>query len=466
MTATKARIAAAVRGVRISHAIVRRGLLAGLIEAEECYGRTSSELLSFSLFGRSAYLALDPRDIGLVLHDTVSFQRDELFLKAFRDLLGFNAVSVGSEEWQVVRQRTLRFLTGKNLDGYSRIMTGVLEQRMIPEWRRKSRDGQPVDVFHDLLEYSSRVVFAAFLNVPPEDVPPHLHGMLNEMFDHVRRRVFSFVNLPIWIPTAQNRRFRELRTAVYEFIESRIAHSRGTGSMLETLVDVHSTGGRVDRQRLLEEMLGNLIGGSETTIILMLWTLYYLAAAPELQDRLYAEIAAGGPEPARNPRSLLYRCIIEALRVRSPSYVAVREAVRPVQVRGVKIIAGSHVFASQFITHNDVRVWSDPQRFDPDRFLRRLPRTASDYTDFFPFGAGRNICTGQAYAFQEAVTAVSTLIRRFRFAPAAAFDPAVRAELTLRPARQVVMRIEERPASDTARLGPAMEVPPPVAVRR
>jgi cytochrome P450 len=444
MTAMHSRIAATARGFRVGRTILRHGLLAALVELSQCHGQTSLDLVPFSLFGRPAYLALDPRDIGAVLHDTQSFNRAELFLKPFRKLLGFNAVTVAADEWQTVRRRTLQFLGGRNLDRYQPIMVRVLEEETIPQWRRKSRCGEPVDIFHDMLNYASRVVFSAFLSIPLDAVPAHLHGVLNEMFDHVRQRVFSFVNVPISIPTPQNRRFHALRREVYDFVESCIEPSRGTGSMLEALVEVHSSGDTPDRQRLLEEMLGNLIGGSETTIILMLWTLHYLAHAPELQERLHDEVAAPQQDIRRSPRSLLSRCITEALRVRSPSFVAVREAIRPVDVRGVGVPAGAHIFASQYITHNDPRVWPEPDRFDPDRFLGQPPRTAADYTDFFPFGGGRNVCSGQAYAFQEALIAISTLVRHFRFVPASPFDGGVRAALTLRPARPIMMRLEER----------------------
>jgi cytochrome P450 len=434
------------RGFWIAQTILRRGMLTALVELAGRYGQTTLDLVPFSLFGRQAYLAVDPRDIGTVLHDTASFRRAEIFLKPLRDLLGFNAVTVAAPEWRTVRQRTQRFLTGKNLEQYQLIMTRVLEQETIPQWRHKSRRGEPVDVFRDMLDYSSRVVFSAFLGVPFEEVPPHLHGTLNEMFDHVRRRVFSFVNVPVWIPTSQNLKFARSRDAVYAFVESLVERNPRAGSMLEALVEAHTSGQGLDRQRLLEEMLGNLIGGSETTIILMLWTIYYLAHDPVLQDRLHEAVTASPPDLHRNPKSLLNRCITEALRLRSPSYMAVREAIRPVSVRDVAIPAGAHVFASQYITHNDPRLWPQPERFDPDRFLAQPPRTAPDYTDFFPFGGGRNVCTGQAYAFQEAALSVSTLIRHFRFIPAQAFDAGVQAALTLRPARPVILRVEERDA--------------------
>ena len=446
------RVSAVARGLWVGQNILRRGILSTLVELARCHGQAGLDLVPFSLFGRPAYLALDPRDIGAVLHDTDSFRRAELFLKSFRDVLGFNAVTVPADQWQEVRQRTLRFLSGRMLDGYQDIMTRVLEEDTIPGWRRKSRCRERIDVFGDMVDYSSKVVFSAFLGVPKQEVPAHLHGMLNEMFTHVRRRVFSFINVPLWLPTPENRKFRALRTAVDEFVASRIELSRGTGAMLDALVQTHSADGRLNRKHLLEEMLGNLIGGSETTIILMLWTLHYLSHAPALQDRLYDEVAGPAPGLHRSPRnSLLHRCIFEALRIRSPSYLAVRESVRPVRVGGTGLPAGTHVFASQYITHNDPRVWPDPGRFNPDRFLDRIPRTAPDFADFFPFGGGRNVCTGQAYAFQEAAIAVGTLIRHFRLVPTSPLDVGVRPELTLRPAGRIEVLVEERAAIGSPR---------------
>ncbi len=450
MTNLAQRTTALRRDVWFCREVLRHGLLDGLRGLADRYGSADLDMIPFSLFGRKAYLATHPEHIGAVLNDTESFKRADVFLKNLEAMLGFTAVTVPADQWLAVRQRTLKFLSGKMLDSYHETMVRILEEDTVPRWRRLSSEGDSIDVFDSMLEYASKVVFAAFLGIPAADVPAHLHRALSEMFDLVRQRVFSFLRSPLWMPTAANRRFRELRGQVYTFLEANLERCAGNGSMIDHLIAEHTQDGKLDRKLLYEEMLGNLIGGSETTIILLIWTLHYLAYEPELQERLYQELSEEGASAKAARTSLLHHCLLESLRIRSPSYLAAREAMRPVRVGSYDLPAGSHILASQFITHNDPRLWEEPERFNPDRFAGAPPRSARDYTNFFPFGGGRNICSGQAYAYQEAAIAVRGLLRHFRILPASPPDVGIAADLTLRPGIPVRIRVASRTAAQPA----------------
>jgi cytochrome P450 len=383
--------------------------------------------------------------VGAALHDFDRFRRIEMFLKPLRDALGYTAVTIPDKDWLAVRQRTLRLLSGSILKDYDTIMTRVLDEDTVPLWRSVAASGQPIDIFKEMLEYSSKVVFSAFLGVPKESIPAQLHGTLSEMFDHVRRRVLSFGNLPLWIPTPANRRFRYLKERVYEFVRSNLDRNRESDVMLGVVWRAHAQDGEAGTTRMLEEMLGNLIGGSETTIIMMVWTLHYLAHAPELQERLYQELAAAPPNIQSLPRdSLLNRCLTESLRIRSPAYVAGREAIQPATIGGNDIPVGTLIFCCQYLMHTDPNLWPDPERFDPDRFATRPPRNTREYSNFFPFGGGRNICVGQAYAYQEAAIGVSRILKNFRLRPASPFDVGISPELTLRPRTPVRVYADPR----------------------
>jgi cytochrome P450 len=433
------------RGVRTGITILRSGILDALIDLKRRYGTAQNDMIPFSLFGRNSYLALDPAHLGAALHDFDHFRRIEMFLKPMRDALGYTAVTVPDKEWAEMRSRTLRLLSGSILKDYDKIMSRVLDEDTVPLWRRMAAGNAPIDIFREMLEYSSKVVFSAFLGVPKENIPAHLHGTLSEMFDHVRRRVLSFGNLPLWIPTAANRRFRFLKDRVYEFVQANLDRNRESDVMLGVVWRAHAQEGEAGITRMLEEMLGNLIGGSETTIIMMVWTLHYLAHAPELQERLHGELAAGPADIQSLPRDhLLNRCLTETLRIRSPAYIAGREAIAPAQIGNQDIPKGTLIFCSQYITHTDPDLWPNPETFDPDRFTSRPPRNTREFSNFFPFGGGRNICVGQAYAYQEAAVGVSRILKNFRLRPASPFDVGISPELTLRPRTPVRVYAEPR----------------------
>ena len=76
-----------------------------------------------------------------------------------------------------------------------------------------------------------------------------------------------------------------------------------------------------------------------------------------------------------------------------PSIPAIpRTALAPIDLHGTTIPAGSVVFLCLAAACRDETAWSEPDRFDPDRFTR--PDTAR----LLNFGAGTHYCLGTALA--------------------------------------------------------------------
>ena len=69
---------------------------------------------------------------------------------------------------------------------------------------------------------------------------------------------------------------------------------------------------------------------------------------------------------------------------------------------------GELVMMAPWLLHRDPRLFGDPLRFDPDRFLPEreaaLPRFA-----YFPFGGGKRICIGNQFALMEGQIILSTI---------------------------------------------------------
>jgi cytochrome P450 len=74
------------------------------------------------------------------------------------------------------------------------------------------------------------------------------------------------------------------------------------------------------------------------------------------------------------------------------------------------------VTASTYVLHRNPRIWPDPLRFDPARFLDQRPRPG----ELIPFGGGPRTCLGMAFALFEAKTVIATLLTRAELRPAPA----------------------------------------------
>jgi cytochrome P450 len=71
------------------------------------------------------------------------------------------------------------------------------------------------------------------------------------------------------------------------------------------------------------------------------------------------------------------------------------------------------------LTHRNPRVWPEPEKFRPERFLERRP---GPY-EFFPFGGGIRRCIGMSFALFETKVVLARVLSRcdLRLVPGA--DP-------------------------------------------
>jgi cytochrome P450 len=64
-----------------------------------------------------------------------------------------------------------------------------------------------------------------------------------------------------------------------------------------------------------------------------------------------------------------------------------------------------------WVLHRHERLWPEPGRFDPARFLPGAPPPPR--FAYLPFGAGPRVCIGAQFALTEATVVLATLARAF-----------------------------------------------------
>jgi cytochrome P450 len=188
------------------------------------------------------------------------------------------------------------------------------------------------------------------------------------------------------------------------------------GQIEATLESILCEGGEIDRELVLQEMVSNLIGGSETTILMMTWGIHLLSDAPDAMERLHREAASDrdhdvpliDPSTLRERWGYLYNVLRETLRLAPPAAMFNRPVIADVNIDGFEIPKGTLIWGSQYITHRSPHVWKEPARFVPERFEEPVPPGA-----FFPFTMGPRTCIGMTYAYLEAAIGFATLARHF-----------------------------------------------------
>ncbi|CAI9099859.1 OLC1v1036741C1 [Oldenlandia corymbosa var. corymbosa] len=108
--------------------------------------------------------------------------------------------------------------------------------------------------------------------------------------------------------------------------------------------------------------------------------------------------------------------IKEVLRMHSPAPFLVRQSRKAVKILGYDIAPGTFVYISGWAIGRDIESWERPDEFRPERFLNNSPvDLKGHHFQFLPFGSGRRICPGSAFALVIAELALANLILNFNF---------------------------------------------------
>lgn len=93
------------------------------------------------------------------------------------------------------------------------------------------------------------------------------------------------------------------------------------------------------------------------------------------------------------------------------------EAAEDCVVGGYNVPKGTSIFLNYWKIHRDSNFWSDPDKFQPERFLTKYNKVEVKGVDFelIPFGSGRRICPGMSFGLQTVQMVLANLLHAFQF---------------------------------------------------
>lgn len=167
------------------------------------------------------------------------------------------------------------------------------------------------------------------------------------------------------------------------------------------------------------------VAAFETSATAMSFALYELALNQEIQNRLRNEIKVGIEE---NDGKFTYEIfssfkylnmiINESLRKYPPIPNIFRKATNNFNIpnTSLNISKGTLVELNIFSFHRDPEYFSQPEKFDPERFSDENIEKIRPNT-FLPFGSGPRYCLGERLGILQAKVGLAKLIQNFTFLP-------------------------------------------------
>lgn len=266
----------------------------------------------------------------------------------------------------------------------------------------------------------------------------------------------AITQLPHPLPWTARARVRRDRRALDTIIDAQISRLRADPSddpldVLGCLV----ADGALDDGEIRDQVVTLMGAGYDTTAATLAWMLWCVSTTPGLWDRLRAEadevlgpVGDGPPadEASLAALDLARRTMQETTRLHPAGVISPREAAVDLEVGGHRIPAGTLVLWSAHLAGRDPRAWTDPLRFDPDRFVDPDPdqKALADIA-WVPFGRGARNCIGFALAQMELTLVIAGLAQRLDVEPVTDVLPRPVGMVVNRPQGGAPMRVAIRP---------------------
>ncbi|QRV82620.1 cytochrome P450 family protein [Ceratobasidium sp. AG-Ba] len=379
-------------------------------------------------------------------------------------MFGPNISTTEGETWKMHRRIVQQAFTDKNLQlVWSE--TGLLLDKILEQW--DEQQGQEVRIPHvqDMTKELGLAVFSAAAlgrrmtldHTSSEKKPLGYVHSFPQALSIVSGGIINRLLLPSWA--------EDLTLAGQNLASGFIEFKK----YLSTMVRLYQNHGKLDRNLLgsedspmagseslfmnilvtageeskapqnmdfkQQDILGNtfllLFAGHETTANGIAFSLGLLAAHPEVQERVYAQVKQVTSSRAKleyadmNDLKLVTGVMLEALRMYPALLQLSRNADEDFAINvasnapgageetreAMVIPANSKVVIAIAAVHYNPTYWPEPEEFKPERFCTSYNKDA-----FLGFSTGRKSCIGRRFAETEGTAVLAAILARYQVA--------------------------------------------------
>ncbi|XP_012269784.2 cytochrome P450 4C1-like [Athalia rosae] len=376
-----------------------------------------------------------PGDIEVILGSAKATHKDSVY-RFMEPFIGQGLVTGSGPTHRAHRKVIMPMLNGKVLDTFVEYFDR--QSRCCVKELEKVADTGEFDIYPFIEHCTIDIILETVIGTPgttQQQEYKHLVEANRSMYKIVYSRMMKLWLHPNWIYARTN--YSEQQSTAMEvihgFIESLIArkrkehHAVQRGSvipdrprvmLLEQLIAHVEQTNLMDDIRLRDEVYTLFTAAQDTTAVISSFTLLMLGMHQTVQNKVRAELSEVLGEKNVTAEVLsklryLEMVIKETIRLFPIAPLMLRELKGEVDLETCTLPEGCSVAILAYQTHRDPRYWSNPDKFDPDRFLAENSVGRHPYA-YIPFSGGLRGCIGQKFAMMCLKTIVAIIIRRYQ----------------------------------------------------
>ena len=358
------------------------------------------------LFGNTCVFMIGPEAAEFVLSSHAKhFNWQDGWPKNFAVLFDKSLLLQDGAEHRRNRKLMMPAFHGQALINYFK----TIEQITISYLHRWEQQQQGIIDFEDVKEFTFDAASQIFLGVAPGENIETLCDWFTVLTDG-----WSFFGLKKALSAREN-----IYQHLIQVIQSRQANP--TQDAISLLIQsTDENGDRLNLEEICAQTMTILLAGHETTTTTLNWILLELAWYKNIQQHAREEQLHLAQQGALSMEQLskmpyLEQILLEVERLHPGTNAGFRGVVEPFEFNGFHVPAGWKLQFSILLTHQAAEVYTEPLRFDPDRFSPERQESKRKPYSLIGFGGGQRTCIGMAFAKLEMKIIMSYLLRNYEW---------------------------------------------------
>lgn len=337
-------------------------------------------------------------------------------------------------------------------------------KKLAREFSKTCEAGQIIDAYAAMHDLMFRMTLAGLFHLEVTNELVELNVIIRRsapiVYSYLRSRwgisfpYFDRVYAPHyeawrWLPGPLSHALRARRQAVDNLADLLIHHAQTSeqaeNSLGRAYVDLCQHPESRSPHWCRSAVIGLLFASYEGSAAVAAWALWHLAAHPEWQERIAAEITSPTPSfdafsdlclSSPSLRALLH----ETMRLYPPVWSIGRVTKSSVQLGNFNFAAGTTVIVSPWLQHHHPKLWENSEHFRPERF-----QSAKTFDGtFLPFGSKPRECPGEYFAWLTLTIILCELVKSWRLTLMDSEPPLPLFGLTQRPKNAVMVQFIPR----------------------
>lgn len=403
----------------------------------------------------SLVIVNSPRQIDYVLRQNArNYVKEGGMWQLLSSLLGNGLVVSKGDFWLRQRRMMQPHFHKRRLAGLTDTVAQAINET-ITGWQAST--GKPVDMESLCPALTMNVVIkAVFGSGLSEAEVTAVSEAMPYAINYILRGLLM-QGLPSFVPVPGRAKYHQalqvIDHAVYNIIEQRrrdLANGADGSDLLSMLLNVVDDQGQgMTDQQLHDEIVNLFLAGFETTATAVAWAMHTLANEPAVLDKIRAEFSSattGNLPTFASLRHMPYarQVVQEVLRLYTPAWQTMRQAVEDDEIDGYRIPAGTLIITALYSSHRHPSVWPNPTHFNPDRFTPQQSASRPKNA-WMPFGTGQRKCIGLELAMMEATLAIAMIADKFDLATHPNQPAHPQASLVLKSKNGIWLTLTQRP---------------------